>query len=76
MAQADQRADHRRHAADVVDADLRLARGVRREVDDGRARLAHRRQVARQLGVEGGVIEARAGKDHRRRAQLAKQPHV
>ena len=74
VAQADERADHRRDPRGVVDADLGLAARVRREVDDRRAVGAHRREVAVHLVVAHRVVQAAAGEHDGRRADRAQQP--
>ncbi len=76
MAEPDELGDHRRDAADVVDADLRLARGVRREVDDGRAVAAHRGDVLAHLRVDHRVVQPAAREDERGRAHRAQQADV
>ena len=54
VAQLDQRRDHPLDAGRVVDADVGLAEGVRREVHDRRAVGPHRRHVLGHLVVEAG----------------------
>ncbi len=54
MTERHERRDHRRDAGLVVDADLRRALGVRREVDDSGAGGAQRGDVARQLLDDAG----------------------
>ena len=76
VTQRDQRRDHRRDPGRVVDTDVGLAEGMRREVDDGRAIGLHRREVPIHLLGDDRVIETAAGKDDGRGPDRPKEPDV
>ena len=76
VAEGDERRDHRRDPGRVVDADVGLAEGVRREMDDRGAIGLHRREVTVDLLADGRVVESAPGKDDGRGADRAEQPDI
>ena len=76
VPELDQRGDHRRDPAGVVDAHVRLATGMRRQVDDRRAVGPHRGEMPVDLLVDRRVVEPAAREHDGRRAHGPQQPDV
>ncbi len=76
MPERHQRRDHGRDPGGIVDPDVRIAKGMRRQMHDRSAIAAHRGEVPGQFLVGGRIVESAAGKDDRRRPHGTEQPDV